>query len=160
MIVDEAHNSRTELSFETLARFRPSGIMELTATPDTEKTPSNVLHSVAAAELKAEEMIKLPIFLETEANWQQCLADAISRREELQAIAEGEQRGGEKYLRPIVLIQAQPRSKKRDTLHVDRVKQELIQNHRIPESEIAIATGEVRDLERIEKEYPCFTLVD
>lgn len=83
VIVDEAHNSRTELAFDTLARFRPSGIMELTATPDTEKTPSNVLHSVSAAELKAEEMIKLPIVLETETNWQQCLADAIARRDEL-----------------------------------------------------------------------------
>ncbi|MCW5567047.1 MAG: hypothetical protein KIS84_02325 [Dokdonella sp.] len=54
--------------------------MELTATPDLERTPSNVLHSVSAAELKAEEMIKLPVVLETEPNWQQCLADAIGRR--------------------------------------------------------------------------------
>jgi len=80
VIVDEAHNSRTELAFEMLARFRPSGVMELTATPDLERTPSNVLHSVSAAELKAEEMIKLPVVLETEPNWQQCLADAIGRR--------------------------------------------------------------------------------
>lgn len=30
VIVDEAHNSRTELAFDMLARFNPSGIMELT----------------------------------------------------------------------------------------------------------------------------------
>jgi type III restriction enzyme len=54
VIVDEAHNSRTELAFDMLARFRPSGVMELTATPDLERIPSNVLHSVSAAELKAE----------------------------------------------------------------------------------------------------------
>ncbi|MDT8429519.1 MAG: DEAD/DEAH box helicase family protein [Pseudomonadales bacterium] len=58
VVVDEAHNSRTELAFDMLARFRPSGVMELTATPDLERTPSNVLHSVSAAELKAEKMIK------------------------------------------------------------------------------------------------------
>ena len=63
VIVDEAHNSRTELSFRTLARFNPSLILELTATPQTEHKPerdkhaSNILYSVSAAELKAEQMI-------------------------------------------------------------------------------------------------------
>ena len=61
MIIDEAHNARTPLSFETLARFNPSCIIEFTATPDTDENPSNVLHSVSAAELKADSMIKLPI---------------------------------------------------------------------------------------------------
>ncbi len=153
IIVDEAHNSRTDLSFETLARFRPSGIMELTATPDTEKTPSNVLHSVYAAELKGEQMIKLPIRLETEANWQQCLADAIARRDELQSLAEKEMRKGAKYLRPVILLQAQPRNRQHETLDVDKVKEELIKNHRIPEEEIIIATGEEKGLEKIASEF-------
>ncbi|MCB1806816.1 MAG: DEAD/DEAH box helicase family protein, partial [Candidatus Competibacteraceae bacterium] len=153
VIVDEAHNSRTELSFETLSRFRPSGIMELTATPDTQKNPSNVLHSVYAAELKGEQMIKLPIRLETEPNWQQCLADAIARRNELQTLAEREQRTGAAYLRPIVLIQAQARSKNRDTLHVDRVRDELTKNHRIPNEEILIATGDEKGLEQIAADH-------
>ena len=152
-IVDEAHNSRTELSFETLARFNPSGIMELTATPDTEKTPSNVLHSVFAAELKGEEMIKLPIRLEAEPNWQQCLSDAIARRDELQTIADGERRQGAAHLRPIVLIQAQARSKVKETLNVDKVREELIVNHRIPEAEIVVATGEEKGLEKIAADY-------
>ena len=92
VVVDEAHNSRTELAFDMLARFRPSGVMELTATPDLERTPSNVLHSVSAAEFKAEEMIKLPVVLETEPNWQQCLADAIGRRDALHKLADEERR--------------------------------------------------------------------
>lgn len=153
VIVDEAHNSRTDLSFETLSRFNPSGIMELTATPDTEKNPSNVLHSVYAAELKGEEMIKLPIRLETEPDWQQCLADAIARREELQTIADAERRQGADYLRPIVLIQAQPRSRNRETLDIDRVRTELTENHRIPEEEVVVATGEEKGLEKINADY-------
>ncbi|MCU7848951.1 MAG: DEAD/DEAH box helicase family protein [Candidatus Thiodiazotropha sp. (ex Lucinoma kastoroae)] len=153
VIVDEAHNSRTDLSFETLSRFYPSGIMELTATPDTEKNPSNVLHSVYAAELKGEQMIKLPIRLETEPDWQQCLADAIARREELRTIADGERRQGAAYLRPIVLIQAQARNKKKETLDVDRVRAELIENHRIPEEEIIVATGDEKGLEKINADY-------
>ena len=153
VIVDEAHNSRTELSFDTLARFRPSGIMELTATPDTVRTPSNVLHSVSAAELKGEEMIKLPIVLETEPNWQQCLADAIARRGELHALAEAEGRRGAAYLRPIILIQAEKRRQGVDTLDVDRVRKELLDNHRVPAEEIVVATGEERGLEKIEADF-------
>lgn len=153
LIVDEAHNSRTELSFDTLARFRPSGIMELTATPDMVKTPSNVLHSVSAAELKGEEMIKLPIVLETEPNWQQCLADAIARRGELQMLADQERRKGAAYLRPVILIQAEKRRQGVETLDVDRVQKELAGNHRVPPEEVVIATGEERGLEKIDSDY-------
>jgi len=153
VVVDEAHNSRTELAFDMLARFRPSGVMELTATPDLERTPSNVLHSVSAAELKAEEMIKLPVVLETEPNWQQCLADAIGRRDALHKLADEERRAGSPYLRPLVLIQAQPRRAGVETLDFERVKNELIANHGIPASEIVVATGEEKGLEQIDADY-------
>lgn len=153
VVVDEAHNSRTELAFDMLARFRPSGVMELTATPDMERTPTNVLHSVSAAELKAEEMIKLPVVLETEPNWQQCLADAIARRDALHKLAEEEQRAGATYLRPVVLIQAEPRRTGVETLDFEKVKNELITNHGIPASEIVVATGEEKGLEQIDADY-------
>lgn len=153
LIIDEAHNSRTEISFDTFSRFNPSGVMELTATPDLQKTPSNVLHSVGAGELKAEEMIKLPVVLGTEPHWQKCLADSIAKREALQRLAEQEQRQGASYLRPIVLIQAEPRREGTQTLDVEHVRDELINNHNIPSDEIAIATGEIRGLEEIDAKY-------
>lgn len=153
VVVDEAHNSRTELAFDMLARFRPSGVMELTATPDLERTPSNVLHSVSAAELKAEEMIKLPVVLETEPNWQQCLADAIGRRDALHKLADEERRAGATYLRPLVLIQSEPRRAGIETLDFEKVKNELITNHGIPASEIVVATGEEKGLEQIDADY-------
>jgi type III restriction enzyme len=153
VVVDEAHNSRTELAFDMLARFRPSGVMELTATPDLERTPSNVLHSVSAAELKAEEMIKLPVVLETEPNWQQCLADAIGRRDALHKLADDERRAGAAYLRPLVLIQSEPRRAGLDTLDFERVRNELVTNHGIPASEIIVATGEEKGLEQIDADY-------
>ncbi len=154
VIVDEAHNSRTELAFDMLARFRPSGVMELTATPDLERTPSNVLHSVSAAELKAEEMIKLPVVLQTEPNWQQCLADAIGRRDALQQLADEERRAGAAYLRPLVLIQSEPRRSGIETLDFERVRQELIANHAIPANQIVVATGDEKGLEQIDADYP------
>lgn len=153
VVVDEAHNSRTELAFDMLARFRPSGVMELTATPDLERTPSNVLHSVSAAELKAEEMIKLPVVLETEPNWQQCLADAIGRRDALRKLADEEHRAGADYVRPIVLIQSEPRRAGVETLDFEKVRQELISNHGIPAGEIVVATGEEKGLEQIDADY-------
>ena len=153
VIVDEAHNSRTELGFDTIAKFQPSGIMELTATPDLVKTPSNVLHSVSASELKAEDMIKLPIRLEAEPDWQQCLADAISSRNGLHTQAEREQREGQSYLRPIVLIQAEPKRKGLDTRDVYAVKEELMKNHQVPEDEIIIATGSEKGLEQVDEDY-------
>jgi type III restriction enzyme len=154
VIVDEAHNSRTELGFDMLSRFSPSGIMELTATPDLVRTPSNVLHSVCAAELKAEEMIKLPIVLEVEPLWKQCLADALARRDALQALADIERRSGGSYLRPIILLQGEPRRSGVETIDVERVKRELKESHHIPEEEIIVATGEERGLEKIQEKYP------
>ncbi|MDD5028750.1 MAG: DEAD/DEAH box helicase family protein [Rhodoferax sp.] len=153
VVVDEAHNNRTELAFDMLARFNPSGIMELTATPDMERTPSNVLHSVSASQLKAEQMIKLPVVLETEPNWQQCLSDAIARRNGLQKLADDEQRLGAPYLRPIVLIQSEPRREGLDKLDFERVRQELQTNHGIPADEIIVATSDEKGLEKVDADY-------
>ncbi len=153
LVVDEAHNARTPIRFATFERFSPSGVMELTATPDLEDVPSNVLHSVGATELKLEHMIKLPVMLEAEPDWQVCLGDAIARRSELHNLADEEHRRGEPYLRPIVLVQAEPRRQGVETLDVDRVRMELIDNHRIPADEIIIATGEERGLEVLDKKY-------
>ena len=150
VIIDEAHNARTELSFDTLARFRPSAIIEFTATPASSKNPSNVLHSVSAAELKAENMIKLPIRLETHTDWQALLSDAIAQREDLEKKANLEQRRNGDYLRPIMLIQAQPHRHGRDTLAVEVIEKTLIENHHIPENQIARATGEDRGLENVD----------
>ena len=61
IVVDEAHNTRTDKSFVALKRLNPSAILELTATPLPHQ--SNVLYHVSAQELQAENMIKLPITL-------------------------------------------------------------------------------------------------
>jgi type III restriction enzyme len=146
LIVDEAHNARTPLSFETLRRFNPACILEFTATPDTQDNPSNVLHSVSAAELKAEAMIKMPIRLKVRSAWKELLADAIDTRNRLEAAARLEQQRTGEYLRPIMLLQAQPRSRTRETLTVDVVRQTLLDDFKIPENQIVRATGDVDEL--------------
>ncbi len=154
VIVDEAHNARTELSFETLARFRPAAIIEFTATPDTEKNPSNVLYTVSAAELHAEDMIKMPIQLETMPAWKQLLAAAIAQRDALETDAQREQHETGEYIRPIMLIQAQQRRKNQETLTVEVVEKCLREDYGIPEEQIARATGEDRGLEDVVLDAP------
>ena len=109
VIVDEAHNARTDLSFSALGDVMPSCIMEFTATPARSTNPSNILHHVSAAELKAADMIKLPLRVVTRHPSQkdQLIADAVSLRADLEklAITEGQSTG--EYLRPVMLIQAE-----------------------------------------------------
>jgi len=49
VIVDEAHNQGTDLALDTVADFNPCAVLELTATPDRNHSPSNVLRSVSAS---------------------------------------------------------------------------------------------------------------
>ncbi len=150
VIVDEAHNARTGLSFETLARFSPSCIIEYTATPAREDHASNVLYSASAADLKSAEMIKMPIRLDTRPEWKELLSDAIHCRNRLEKAASMERQQTGEYIRPIMLIQAQPKRQGQDTLTVDVVKQCLITDHNIHEEQIAIATGATKELEGVD----------
>ena len=109
VIVDEAHNARTDLSFSTLGSILPSCIIEFTATPARSKSPSNVLHHVSAAELKAADMVKLPLRVITRHPSQrdQLLAEAITLRADLEKLAAAEAQKTGEYLRPILLLQAE-----------------------------------------------------
>lgn len=140
VIVDEAQNTRSKLSFETFARLNPSCLIELTATP----RDNNVLYSVSAAELKTAQMIKLPVVLtEHPDGWHSCLRDALLQRKNLELDAQKEA----EYIRPILLVQAQPKG---GEATVEVVKAHLIEHEHIQESEIAVATGAVKGLENID----------
>ena len=160
VIMDEAHNARTPLSFETLLRVAPSCVIEFTATPQIDHSPerqlfaSNILHHVSARELKAAEMLKLPIKLRTRPDWKETIADALQMQRELEAAAAAEQQTTGEYLRPIVLIQAQPQNRNRPTLTVEVVRQALVEDFRIPEAQIAVATGQTRELEDVDLKLP------
>lgn len=150
VLVDEAHNARTPLSFTTLARLAPSAIVELTATPDTQQNPSNVLYTVSAAELRAEDMIKMPILLETQPDWRKLLADAIAQLDQLEQEAQAEQAATGEYIRPIMLLQAQNRSSSRETITVEKLEETLVNEFLIPIEQIRRATGEERGLDGVD----------
>lgn len=146
VIVDEAHNQGTSLAFDTLARFAPCAILELTATPDRSLQPSNVLTSVSAATLQNEDMIKLPVELAAHGQWQLTLREAIACLDRLQAEADAERIDSGEYLRPIMLLQAERQSAGQETFTADRVKRALIDEFAIPEVAIAIATGTLDEI--------------
>jgi type III restriction enzyme len=64
--------------------LNPSCLIELTATPKRQ-----CFYSVSAAELKSEEMIKLPVVLtEHTGSWQDCIRDALIQRQKLEVLAQ------------------------------------------------------------------------
>lgn len=146
VIVDEAHNARTDLSFATLAGVSPACIIEFTATPATRENRSNVLHRVSAAELKAAQMIKLPLRVVTQSIGQkdQLLSDAIAMRADLEKAAIGERQITGEYLRPILLIQAE---------RVDAcepLRDRMVQEFNIRQDEIKISTGKLDQLKNVQ----------
>jgi len=157
VIVDEAHNARTDLSFDTLARFDPSLILELTATPETTHDPardkyaSNILHSVSAAELKAEQMIKLPIRLTTDSDWRKTIGGALDCQTALEEAAKAEETETKEYIRPLILFQAQSASASDNTrLTWDVIEKYLLEDKRIPKEQLAVHTGPRKDLDDVE----------
>lgn len=144
VIIDEAHNARTALTYDTFARLRPAALIELTATPIRQgKNRSNVLYHVSAEELKAEQMIKLPIVLQTHPNWQEAVRDALLTRKRLAAEAVSEA----DYLRPILLLQAEDKA---GEVTVDVLKSYLLEQEQIAAERIAIATGSQRELDGVD----------
>ena len=149
VIMDEAHNARTKLAFDSLARFNPSCIIEFTATPDQKRSPSNVITHVSAAELKAEAMIKLPILLKTCPQWKEAVGEAVRKQAELERAAKEEEKQTDEYLRPIVLFQAQPKSSTGEPVTVEVVKKCLMEDFNLPEEQIAIATGDKYEIDGV-----------
>lgn len=141
IVVDEAHNFTSTLSGETIQRIAPSAVVEFTATP----VRSNVIVSATAAELKAADMIKLPIHLSQHGSWQAATAHAVDNRAWLEGIA-AKDGGG---IRPIALYQAMPAREGAEAT-VEVVKRHLIDDCRIPENRIAVATGNQRELDGID----------
>lgn len=151
VVVDESHHARSELSLEMLQNFNPSFVLDLTATPRKE---SNVISFVEAAQLKRENMVKLPVIVYNRDKIEEVLADAIDLRNALERQAEEEWnqeiRQGEKghYIRPIVLFQAQSKGGEDNTTY-EKLRDKLI-GYGIPEEEIAIKTATINELKNVE----------
>ena len=145
VIVDEAHNARTELSFATLGNVRPSCVIEFTATPARKENPSNVLDSVSAAELKAADMIKLPLRVVTRHPSQrdQLIAEAITLRGDLEKLASAEAQETGEHIRPILLFQAE----KVDAC--EPLRERLVADFGLPKDQIKLSVNRLDELKDV-----------
>ncbi|QFY42677.1 restriction endonuclease subunit R [Candidatus Methylospira mobilis] len=155
-IFDEGHRGATQLAQDTVNSFNTSFILELSATP---KDHSNVLVNVGGQELKKEQMIKLPINVTSygEANWQHTLNQAHAKTLELNNLAAKYQAEEGRYIRPIMVIKAEPKRKGEAYDHVEDIKSYLIKNLNVLESQIRIKladNNEMRDDDLFDKFCP------
>ena len=141
IIVDESHHATSTLSKEMLANFNPSFVLELTATP---KKDANIISYVDAMQLKRENMVKLPVIVYNMRSKTEVIEEAISARRKLEDEAKAEQKRTGRYIRPIALLQAEPKGKD-DNATFEKLKKILIEA-KIPESHIAIKTASINEL--------------
>jgi type III restriction enzyme len=139
VIVDEAHNNTSALSVEVLQRIKAACVVEFTATPAAD---SNVLHNVSATELKAEEMIKLPIRLTEHKSWEDAVQDSILTRQRLHDLATKDA----DYIRPIILFQAEEKGRE---VTKEVLLKHLMDQHSLPREKIAVVTGDQKELDGI-----------
>ena len=152
VIVDESHNFEANLRMDMLKSINPRFILDLTATP---KSKSNIISFVDAYKLKLENMVKLPVIVYNMVEISDVLASAIRLQERLEERAIAQEQQGGKYIRPIVLLQAQPKNSD-DNETFDRIKGKLILMG-IPESRIRIKTAEkdeIKNEDLMSKECP------
>lgn len=143
IVIDEGHKTATQLSIDFIKDLNPSFIIEYTATP---RNGSNILVEIHASELKAEQMVKIPIVLESAAQWQNSLTRGIEKRIDLE---KGTKKTKGEYIRPIALLQAQPKSKDGHSITVEQIKNFLLER-KISADEIAIKTSEKNELEGVD----------
>lgn len=152
VVVDESHNAESDLSVDMLKEINPCFILDLTATP---RNNSNIISFIDALELKKENMVKLPVIVYNHQDKTEVINSALQLQKRLELQAKEEENKGGKYIRPVVLFQAQPKNADDNTTFV-KLKEKLIEL-KIPEEQIKIKTANLNELKNIDlmdKECP------
>ena len=145
VIIDESHNFEAKLRIEMFQQINPSFILDLTATP---RGKSNIISFVDAKKLKDANMVKLPVILYNRDSVTDVLFNAIQLQRNLESRAITLCKNGGRYIRPIVLVQAQPKTDK-DNETFEKVKEKLIKVG-IPENQIKIKTAQKDELKGLD----------
>ena len=145
VIIDESHNFEADLRIDMLNNINPSFIFDLTATP---RNKSNIISFVDAIKLKKNNMVKLPVIVYNHQDTNEVITSAIQLQKTLESKAKTEEENGGKYIRPIVLFQAQPKTDD-DNVTFEKIKAQLIEIG-IPENQIKIKTAEKDEIKNID----------
>ena len=122
VIIDESHNFEAALRVDMLNAINPCFILDLTATP---RKKSNIISFVNAIKLKQANMVKLPVIVYNNRTSQDVITKSINLQRSLELKAKEQESLGGKYIRPIVLFQAQPRVGEENVTY-DKIKNLLI----------------------------------
>lgn len=145
VVVDESHNAESQLSVEMLKNLNPDFILDLTATP---RNNSNIVSYVDALALKKQHMVKLPVIVANRASRGEVIESALILRRQLEDLAKQEEAAGGKYIRPIVLFQAQPRTGD-DNTTFEKIREKLVEL-KIPAEQIRIKTADINELKGVD----------
>lgn len=145
LVVDESHNAESDLSVEMLQNLNPSFILDLTATP---RKNSNIISFVDALALKRENMVKLPVIVYNRPDKTEVVSNALLLRRKLETLAIAEEKKTGKYIRPIILFQAEPKTAD-DKETFEKVRATLIRL-KIPAEQIAIKTANINELKNVD----------
>lgn len=146
VVIDESHNFHAELREEVMRQLNPRFILNLTATP---RLDSNIISSVDAMRLKEAEMVKLPVVVYNFSQENEVVRAAVAYQRSLEKRAEEAERAlGAMYVRPIVLLQAQPRTGE-ETLTYDKIKEQLL-NLGVSGEEVRVKTADRDELQGID----------
>ncbi len=145
VIVDESHNAESNLSVEMLQNLNPSVVLDLTATP---KENSNIISFVSALKLKQENMVKLPVIVYNHHKKEEVINSALHLQRELELHALEEEKETGKYIRPIILFQAQSNIKGKNNTTFQKIKDQLVKIG-IPEEQIKIKVSGIDELKGI-----------
>jgi type III restriction enzyme len=145
VIVDESHNAESDLSVEMVRNINPCFVLDLTATP---RNNSNIISFVDALALKKENMVKLPVIVYNHKDKADVISSAIQLRNKLEVMSNEEYKSGGRYIRPIVLFQAQPKSAN-DHTTFEKLKEKLIEL-KIPGEQVKIKTAGINEIKDID----------
>ncbi len=157
VVLDEAHKAygnsaeSSDKLMNWVGQLDPSLVIELSATPSRRK--SNLLVDVSGVDLKAEEMIKLPVKVTSyvSAEWKYTLNKSAEKLEELSKEAQSLQMGEGRYIRPIAVVRVERTGKDQqdgEHVHAEDVRKHLIQNLSVPPDSIRVKAAKNDELGR------------
>ena len=157
IILDEAHKAYgkklegAKQFADSINRLNPRMVLEFSATPNS--NISNLLVDITGVELKAEEMIKMPVqvFSPEKTNWQDTLSAAVEELSQINNAALSLQQQEDRYIRPIAIVRVERTGRdQRDgfRVHAEDVREYLIQNEGIRPQAIRVKSADKDELGR------------
>ena len=154
VVLDEAHKAygKPDAAREfvrSVNRLDPSLVIELSATPY--RGVSNLLVDITGVQLKQEQMIKLPVQVDSwpNAEWKTTLTEAYDKLEELAAEAESLHASEGRYIRPIAVVRVERTGKEQQgggLIHAEDVRDYLTTNLGVPPEAVRVKSAENDEL--------------